>query len=51
MLARLDCCGICIGLCKGSTVGACGIWYVIDIVLTILDDLPDQYGVPVYNDM
>ena len=46
ILARFDGCAICLGICKGVTVGACGIWYVIDVVLIAMDMLPDAMGVP-----
>ena len=49
ILARLDGCAVCIGICKGVTVGACGIWYVVDIILISLDMLPDAYGIPLDN--
>jgi hypothetical protein len=46
ILARLDGCSIIIGICKGVTVGACGVWYVMDIIFISLDMLPDARGIP-----
>ena len=46
LLARLDGCSIIVGICKGVTVGACGVWYVIDIIFISLDMLPDARGIP-----
>ena len=46
ILARFDGCAICLGICKGVTVGACGIWYVVDVILISMDMLPDALNIP-----
>jgi hypothetical protein len=36
-----------LGVLKLITFGLCGIWYVVDLVLIVLDKLPDANGLPV----
>jgi hypothetical protein len=35
-----------LGVLKLVTFSLCGIWYVIDLVLIVLDKLPDSNGLP-----
>lgn len=35
-----------LGVLKLITFGLCGIWYVVDLVLIVLDKLPDANGLP-----
>ena len=35
-----------LGILKLVTFGLCGIWYVVDLVLIVLDKLPDANGLP-----
>lgn len=35
-----------LGILKLITLGLCGIWYVIDLILIVLDRLPDARGLP-----
>jgi hypothetical protein len=35
-----------LGVLKLITFGFCGIWYVIDLILIVLDNLPDAKGLP-----
>src|SRR4029079_4863773 len=35
-----------LGVLKLITFGFCGIWYVIDLILIVLDNLPDANGLP-----
>lgn len=40
---------ICLGILKGITVGGCGIWYIVDIILFGLGQINDGNGRPLYN--
>lgn len=35
-----------LGILKLITFGLCGIWYFVDLVLIVLDKLPDSNGLP-----
>jgi hypothetical protein len=35
-----------LGVLKLITFGLCGIWYLVDLVLILLDNLPDANGLP-----
>ena len=35
-----------LGVLKLVTFGLCGIWYFVDLVLIVLDKLPDSNGLP-----
>ena len=35
-----------LGVLKLITFGLCGIWYVVDLILILLDKLPDADGLP-----
>jgi TM2 domain-containing protein/uncharacterized protein DUF4339 len=35
-----------LGVLKLITFGLCGIWYVVDLILIVLDKLPDSNGLP-----
>jgi hypothetical protein len=35
-----------LGVLKLVTFGLCGIWYVVDLILIVLDKLPDANGLP-----
>ena len=49
LLARGNGGSICIGIIKGTTIGACGIWYVADIIYIILGVMLDANGVPLFD--
>jgi hypothetical protein len=44
LLSRGNLCGICAGILKALTLGGCGIWWIIDIILFLCGDLYDGNG-------
>lgn len=45
-IARGNGCGICLGILKGITGGGFGIWWIYDIVVIALGNLPDGNNQP-----
>jgi hypothetical protein len=35
-----------LGILKLITVGGCGVWYIIDIILIAVNSLKDEHGLP-----
>ena len=45
-LSRGDGCYICLGVLKGVTLGALGVWWLTDIIRIGVQSFPDGNGVP-----
>lgn len=39
-----------LGFGKLLTLGGCGIWYLIDLIMLIMNKIPDANGVPLKRD-
>jgi ribosomal protein L40E len=39
-----------LGILKPITLGGCGIWTIVDVILIVMDKLPDAQGSPLRHD-